>query len=347
MRTYWKMILAILSGVGLVVVVLLRTNLPNKTANGFSRIFIPAKVQLLGAKKLPPIVRGVAGMHEDSLYLYTDSLNQLLKIDIFSLTTTTLQLPIRRIIIDRVGTAFSTKATPEFVHIFANNLPGIIILNRHSSTTALRRVKRAFTSQAVVSNTNCILRQVTSLHNGSQFVAIQTDSEEIKSESALAQSDQDRGIFSGDGQLHYDSHTQLLVYTHYYYNSVVGFDTLLKPSIQFQTIDTIQRIRKGRSQPLVTNQKSCTGNGVLYICSNLKADNETYENYRNNIPVDLYHIRTGTYLGSFYLPVSNGKLIKSFTVDEKILAALYHDGKLMLFSIHHILQALEPPVPLR
>src|SRR5690606_8333256 len=224
MRTYQKLTLVILCGVGLVVIVLLYINLPNETSNGFTRKFIPAKAQLLDSKTLPPFVRGMAGMHEDNLYFYTDSLNRLLKTNIRSLNNTTVSLPISRTLIDRIGAAYSIKVTPKFVHVFANNLPGIITVSRHSGNATIHTTKQTFTSEAVVSNTKFILRQYTPAHNGMQFVKMKTGSENIQTESGLSLNDQDRGMFSGDGQLHYDSQTQLLVYTHYYYNAVLAFD---------------------------------------------------------------------------------------------------------------------------
>ncbi|MFC0318663.1 MULTISPECIES: hypothetical protein [Olivibacter] len=101
-------------------------------------------------------------------------------------------------------------------------------------------------------------------------------------------------------------------------------------------MDTIiNSLRKGDNGPrFIKNQKSVLSGEFLFVCSNLNADNEDPKLYKQNIPIDIYNIHTGIYEGSFYIPLSENKLIKSFVYDGQILAALYYDNVLVRYDLN-------------
>jgi hypothetical protein len=143
------------------------------------------------------------------------------------------------------------------------------------------------------------------------------------------------GGLSTDGQLLYNEKTGLLNYMHYYNNEILSFDTTLTLIQRFRTIDTVSyKEQLDREKPLlVSNKKSFVYGDYIFICSNLRADNESKKDYIKNIPIDIYNVNTGIYKGSIYIPVSNRKLIRSLRYDGQILSALYYDNRLILFHI--------------
>jgi len=66
-------------------------------------------------------------------------------------------------------------------------------------------------------------------------------------------------------------------------------------------------------------------NGLLYVISNLKADNETATSFRKNNVIDIYNIYNGKYLNSFYIPKQFEQTIKSLIIQDQFIIVLYKE----------------------
>ncbi len=145
------------------------------------------------------------------------------------------------------------------------------------------------------------------------------------------------GIFCTDGQLHYDPTDQLLVYLFQYRNQYLVLDTNLNLQRAAHTIDTITTAKIRVEQPdpntytlsahaLTVNKRSRLYRQHLYVQSGLVSDTEDPDVLKKWAIIDVYHVPSGTYRYSFYLPLRHEQeIITDFCViDAHTLAALYH-----------------------
>lgn len=269
-----------------------------------------------------------------NIYFSTDSLEKIYVKDYKLVHTDTLRIFLPDTIFKVVGNEFSLQLFSPFLYIFASNIPAIFYQKINGRAFHSIPIPGPPFSYAVtLSKNSFVLRQFKKYGDDKHFVKYNALTGITHPEKKVSLSSRDGG-FSTDGQLLYDKASNRLLYMHYYNNTILGFDTNLVLINRFHTIDTaVNKHRLSVQAPLVTNQKSCIYKNFILICSNLKADNESYMRYRNNIPVDIYEIATGRYKGSFYLPLSQGKLIKSMKAFGNNLVTLYHDNRLSLFKL--------------
>jgi hypothetical protein len=143
------------------------------------------------------------------------------------------------------------------------------------------------------------------------------------------------GLFCTDGMLRYDHESNRLVYLYYYRNEFVCMDTALNLIYRANTIDTTSRAKIEvveieseksmtlASPPLIVNKKSCVSGGLLFVNSNLMANNESEEEFNDASVIDVYSLADGKYRISFYLPNYENQKIKYFMVHRDRLIAVY------------------------
>lgn len=146
---------------------------------------------------------------------------------------------------------------------------------------------------------------------------------------------QQDGIFSTDGKLLYNALLKELIYTYYYRNEFIVFDTSLNLKYRGHTIDTFSRaqIKIGHigsdnvnqlMDKKTINQQSCTSGKYLYVKSNVLAKNDIRDRLSRESIIDVYNVQDNTYRFSFTLPHHSEKKLQDFMVfDDKILIALY------------------------
>ena len=145
------------------------------------------------------------------------------------------------------------------------------------------------------------------------------------------------GIFSTDGMLNYDPTTSRIIYIYFYRNQILCFDTALNRIYVKRTIDTVSHAQIALGEifsqssitmskpPLNVNLRSCAADGLLYVQSGLKADNEDQETFDRCSVIDVYGIADGDYRFSFYIPNFINKKMKSFRVFGHTLLVIYQD----------------------
>ncbi|SMC98169.1 hypothetical protein SAMN04488101_107147 [Pedobacter nyackensis] len=159
------------------------------------------------------------------------------------------------------------------------------------------------------------------------------------------------GYYCTDGQLSYDTDAKLLTYMFYYRGEFICLDTLLNVVYHAKTIDTVKyakiklkhatqlvngkKINKAvpSTPPNVVNKRICMTADKVYMHSNLKADNETSEDFNNSQVIDVYDLKNGQYTVSFYLPRVDKKSLTAFRVYKNSLIALYHNT-LVMFDLN-------------
>ncbi|PWV47067.1 hypothetical protein [Chitinophaga sp. S165] len=164
------------------------------------------------------------------------------------------------------------------------------------------------------------------------------------SNPALLQNQLD-GVFSTDGMLLFDSATKRFIYVYYYRNELIAFDKELGNVIHGKTIDTVsvaqitmQTVKsensiKFSSPPLKVNKYACTYNGLLFIYSGLRADNERGKIAFTSSPIDVYRINNLKYMGSFYIPKYEGRGIRDMAILNNRLVIL-KGNEIAVFNLH-------------
>jgi len=152
------------------------------------------------------------------------------------------------------------------------------------------------------------------------------------------------GFFTNDGFLNYDKQNALILYLYSYRGEFLCLDTNLRLLYKAKTIDTVRtaqiktgfltsRGKNGELRTLITptsppnliNVCMTTNRDKIYIRSKLKADNESDTNFEQNNVVDVYDIKQGGYLYSFYIPKYKHNRIREFQINGKNLVAIYKD----------------------
>lgn len=330
-----KLFLIVACGIAVTASIVLTADLPNKRPNGFKRsLLFSETLSPEASTEIEAHVRQIISFTKEHIYLSTGMPGEVLVKDHHLNTDATSTSFLHDSVFSAIGNVFKTQLDLPHLYIFASNIPAII---RSSMDMGENRFiplpGPAFSYAVALSESSYVLRQFKKGGKDKHFVKYNTASRTTHIEDSLSLQSGDGGL-STDGQLHYDRIRNRLLYMHYYNNTILNFDTNLVLINRFHTIDTTSsRFRLGTGAPLANNQKSCIYNEFLLVCSNLKADNETFRKYRNNIPVDVYQITTGTYKGSFYVPLSEGKLVKSMKAHGNKLSVLYHDNRLSIFVL--------------
>lgn len=142
------------------------------------------------------------------------------------------------------------------------------------------------------------------------------------------------GVFDADGTLQFDKITGAVVYAYYYRNQFIVTDTNLHLVRVNTTIDTISKADikiayvKSRNEtklaapPTIVNRAAYADNGLLYVNSSQKSRYEGDLVWKQATVIDVYDIRSGKYISSFYVYNINGKKLRSFMVSGKHLYAL-------------------------
>lgn len=140
---------------------------------------------------------------------------------------------------------------------------------------------------------------------------LQADTPRVKLEPTLLEKQID-GRFCTDGELFYNRDLKKLVYTYYYRNGYVVYDTNLNLTYRGHTIDTFKRaqikvgyVDSDNSRKLTykkfINTRSTTSGNYLYIRSGLLAKNDSEHLFDKMSAIDVYDLRSKAYAFSFTL----------------------------------------------
>lgn len=336
MKIFIKIVLVIVISIIPILFIFYRAELPNRTDNGFTRRFVREPPHLLKEFNLGRDVRGIIGTRQGEILLSTDRADQLISISkatgaVRSIPTTAS--PITQHTLSTIHT-FATRLEDDYLYLYDFSRTALYALDPINARLENTIHMGFFCSVIAAMRPDvAIVRGYDTARSSLLFGKISAAGNTLW-EDNISLPSLDGGL-STDGQLIYDRPSGLLSYVHFYNNRVSVFDTLLQAKHTFTTLDTVApKLRLDPTKPrLIINKTACIHEGILYVCSNLRADNETYQTYMKNIPVDRYDIGTGNYLGSFYLPVDDGKLIRDMRVINGRLYAFYFSGRLAVFSL--------------
>lgn len=151
----------------------------------------------------------------------------------------------------------------------------------------------------------------------------------------LALEKQVDGFFCTDGYMHYNPELQKLIYSYYYRNEYVIMNKDLGITAKYRTIDTtttakikLRAVEKSNQRSLVTfppivNRRSFSQGRWLFNQSKTRAKNESQVRFKNGSVIDVYDVKAGTYIFSFYIPHIQGQALKDYRVKNNQFLILY------------------------
>lgn len=175
-------------------------------------------------------------------------------------------------------------------------------------------------------------------------------STEAKTEQKFILPKQIDGFFSTDGKIHYDKKHSRVFYLFFHRGEFLCLDTNLNLVYNAKTIDTVRfaKIKFGPYKdkfvngiliknrnliaPLETvNRTITTDEDYVYIHSHLRSDNESKSTYLKNESIDIYLLKNGKYVRSFYLPRYKNMRLRDFKVSDQYIFAIYGNQVLSFF----------------
>ncbi|MDR3716008.1 MAG: hypothetical protein P4L51_24650 [Puia sp.] len=307
---------------------------PNAKPNGFARKWLTDWIEGQDQKTIPaPLVR-ICGVSGDRIYTAGQNPQYLMSFDrkLEQKGVLTLNIPLTQ----KLQAANGLIVDSPEVYLFANNLSTLYKAGiDQPGIDSIKLGKGIFTRSIRLEKDLAVIRGFDDDPMRQVFKTVDLRNGLISHRNPLV--DDADGGFATDGLLNYDSTYHRILYLQYYQNVFFCLDTNLNLLYQGHTIDTTRynpvRIKKLKNDyeqklvpvtprfPIIRN--SFASNGLLYVISELKADNESPENFRHNSVVDIYRVPDGRYTGSFYIPNIGEDNIQSLFIDSGILIALY------------------------
>lgn len=340
-----KLFLSILFVTILLTALFLTAHMPNKHENGFTRYLLNDKVKLLNKKYIEVPLTHISGISSEHIFFGTTNPQGIIMLskdlaDIDTLVFNTRQSP-------NIMSSYFIRVDSPKVKLYANNLGAVLYgeLNKRRIDT-LRLGVRLFTRAIQVSPSDFVVRTFNDSNTKQVFKRINSLTRQTTKEAAIIEEQSDLG-FSTDGQLLFDSISKCLLYVQYFQNRFYCVDTNLNLLYKGRTIDTnfsnstqtkiIQTSEmEGNITPtkarILVNKSSYLNNKFLFIISALKADNEKLSNFNKQTVIDIYEIKSGKYIGSFYIPKIDNKPVKFICISNNLLVALY-DGIVGTFKM--------------
>lgn len=98
-------------------------------------------------------------------------------------------------------------------------------------------------------------------------------------------------------------------------------DTALNTAIQVTGRSTGEMQWLYASAPRIkVNKRAFANDRLLFIESDLRADNEVEDAFRQHPVIDTYHLEGGSYAGSFYLPADKRKVLSYISMVKNCMS---------------------------
>ncbi|TDW96933.1 hypothetical protein [Dinghuibacter silviterrae] len=145
---------------------------------------------------------------------------------------------------------------------------------------------------------------------------------------------------AADGTMHYDTATKRLVFVQFYRNGILMLDTDFSVTRFLPTIDTVAHgrtadgsyqengtVKYTNSTPqFFVNWNTAVSDGLLFINSLLRADNEPKGTFEDASDIDVYDLSGGGYRYSLKVPRLDGRKLVSFAVRGRAMVVCYPGG---------------------
>lgn len=329
-----RLLLITLLAVGSVIALYFMFGRNLQQENGFKRNFLQVELWPKNVMEDETLYDQFIGKYNNKLYFKTLDPRTIIITDT-SLTDKQL-LKLNIPITENLAPAFTTTLNGEDLYILGGNVPCLIQYNLRTFRHHYFKLPFYFTKGILINKDIILLRTAQDTSGIQVLKTYNFHLGKITNESSVILDKINDGGFATDGRLLIDSISNKVYYTHYYKNQVLSFDTALKQIHKFSSIDTCftsqikasvridghKKVYNLNAPPKYVNSIAVASDSILFICSLLKADNETYDNFSANSIIDCYSLE-GKYLGSFYIPHYKGKRLISFDLKGSNLIVIY------------------------
>jgi hypothetical protein len=315
---------------------------PNQKQNGFTRNLNGFTIEKIVSRKLNFKPKDICGFSGDSVFIAD---KQPGIIHLFNAQTKTeYTFDLHLLPIPQLAPVFYTWVDFPNIYILGGIARCAIKGDLIAKTCEKASVETGgFGNGIILNDESFIVRTVDTPGMNSLFKKGFFSSHTIINENEISPKLSDAG-FSYDGHLSYDRKSNKLFFVCYYNNKITCFDTSLNLIYTANTIDTISspniEIRRTKTSitlskpPITINPKSVVREGILYVISKLRADNE-HKDISDNVVVDMYNSADGNYNGSFYLPIDSHSIEVFEVLDDK-RALIVKDQELTIYKITQI-----------
>jgi len=318
------------------------SGMPNDKKNGFDRQWLKMNVRQQLSYQIPLTVERLFGW-EDSLYLSEPLHRQVYRLDD--------ELRIRDAVYLNADKQFkppvSFFADARRIYVHEYNSGKLFYKDLYATQFDSVKISAGpFVKSLQLSDSLVVIRGFTEGTSRPVFMRIDIyTGKQYKSD--LLSEKADAG-FSTDGILCSNTKRDRLFYIPYFENGIYCMDSDMQLRYKQHTIDTafnsaIQVTGRGTgemqrlyaSAPRVkVNKRAFANDQLLFIESDLRADNETEDAFRQHPVIDTYHLEDGSYAGSFYLPADKRKVLSYYINGEKLYVLL--KGEVILYAMNFL-----------
>lgn len=315
------------------------SGMPSDKKNGFDRQWLKMNVRQQLSYQLPLTAERLFGWG-DSLYLSEPLHRQVYRLDNDLHIRDTVKLDVNKQF--KPPVSFFADAGHIYVHEY--NSGRLFYKGLHAPQfDSVELSAGPFVKSLQLSDSLVVIRGFTAGSSRPIFMRINIrNGEQYRSD--LLSEKADAG-FSTDGILCSNTQKDRLFYIPYFENGIYCMYSDMQLHYKQHTIDTvinsgIQVIGRGAgemqklyaSAPRVkVNKRAFANDRLLFIESDLRADNEAESAFRQHPVIDTYHLENGSYAGSFYLPVDKRKVLSYYINGENLYVLL--KGEVILYAI--------------
>lgn len=318
----------------LVCIGLLRvlSGMPGDTANGFNRRWLTVNIRQQSSLRLSNLPERLFGDGE-ALYLSEPTHQQVYRLGNDLHPRDTILLSVHK----QLQPPVSFFADTAYLYIHEYNSGRLFSKSLHTTAfDSLQLSEGPFVKSLQLSDSVVVIRSFEAGSFHPVFMTINTRTGE-RHKSELLSEKADAG-FSSDGILCSNTSKKWLFYIPYFENGIYCMDRHMQPRYKHQTIDTVfhngilvtssdtgDRQKLYASAPRVkVNKRAFANDRLLFIESDLRADNEDNVTFRQHPVLDAYYTENGKYAGSFYLPVDKRQVL-SYYISRQQLYVLLKD----------------------
>jgi hypothetical protein len=334
-----------LSSIGIVVILYQLSRNLNHYNNQFNRLFPPHFISYYHQTDLKFNSFYLAGFTKTHIFLGNSTAPGFMLVSNYELSDThhiilqipsniAMVFPAARLYIDSPDIFIMEGRTPSILHgIYPD-----FLLHEYPNNQIY------FNAASIISNRSLLVRAFDKETAQNMLMkSVTRPNAIIRSPGALIKMGD--GIFSLDGTISRDQYNHHFTYVYFYRNEFISLDSNLNILLKGKTIDSIstpqikiseitsEGITTLSAPPLTVNKTSCADSNYLFVDSKLRARNQDEESFEASSVIDIYSLRNGEYLYSFYVPDHNHVKMKNFQVYNHRLVALY-EHTLMTFSLN-------------
>lgn len=327
---------AIISSLFIVVLFLSSFDFSNQH-NEFLRMFPPHVATLTDTFDVKYNSYYVAGGTKRDIYLgNVTNPRHVLKLNLLKGDTQHIHIKLKKLDTLKYW-SIKLKVTPPHFYLADGTIP-MIFKGKINEWIAERTVSDSayFVDYTPIGPSSFALKSLSSITYQHELGKEQTiTTPRVKIDTTLLQKQAD-GIFCVDGRLHYDNFLNRVIYTHYYRNEIIVMDSTMKLLYRGRTIDTISHVRlivKKTSRtteemavpPKIVNGLSAVSDGYLFVNSKLMAKNESKDEFKKALVIDVYDLKDCSYKLSFYVYQFHNKLPHTLSVvKDEVITVVDH-----------------------